>query len=430
LSDLTLVADYDVGGDTIEGVDYYDGYYWAVYHDLLQIKKFNSSFSLIATYNLSKPDQIPAQLFNGYYQGIFWYNSDIFANLHGANSPGEQYATGLDRYSWNGTGFTFVERLAPPTYGSHQGITRIGNTFYFADRTDNKIVKADYAGLGNGVPNRHQVIFYKDGAIVGSDVIPLLTITGNSKPTLIGKRDDGTSYFNGTIDEVRIYNRSLSAAEIYQRYIEGLNVLNRSTIVSAELAVGQNWTCAVTPNDLTSDGTTLNSSVLTIINAVPVVTLITPTNASYKTASFNFTYNVSDADGIADVSNCSLWKKNDTDAAFVLYNVTYSPAATNNVAYPVATDQLENILWYVNCTDSSNAQNSSAVWIVYVDSKYPIINFTRPADDNSTVQPRWNSSFALDVRVQNSDLRFVNLDIKNATALKHQNVSGELSGVS
>ena len=37
--------------------------------------------------------------------------------------------------------------------------------------------------------------------------------SGNSKPVYIGRRDDGL-YFDGSIDEVVIYNRALSAGEI------------------------------------------------------------------------------------------------------------------------------------------------------------------------------------------------------------------------
>ncbi len=76
------------------------------------------------------------------------------------------------------------------------------------------------------------------------------------------------SQFNGTIDEVRIYNRTLTAAEIYQRYTEGLNKLNTSTIVSNETSRGNVWRVNVTPNDGTSDGSIVMSSPLEIISDI------------------------------------------------------------------------------------------------------------------------------------------------------------------
>jgi multidrug efflux pump subunit AcrA (membrane-fusion protein) len=43
------------------------------------------------------------------------------------------------------------------------------------------------------------------------------TMPNNGSNLTIGRRDDG-SYFPGKIDDVRIYNRALSAAEVFQLY--------------------------------------------------------------------------------------------------------------------------------------------------------------------------------------------------------------------
>ncbi|MBW8038489.1 MAG: LamG domain-containing protein [Planctomycetes bacterium] len=66
--------------------------------------------------------------------------------------------------------------------------------------------------------------FYVDGVVTGkyADTTFTRTPTGNAKPLLIGRRDDGL-YFNGIIDEVAIYNRALSAEEIQVHYQNGLN---------------------------------------------------------------------------------------------------------------------------------------------------------------------------------------------------------------
>jgi len=62
----------------------------------------------------------------------------------------------------------------------------------------------------NNIPD-----FYVNGYITGkyADTTFTRTPTGNANPLLIGRRDDGL-YFNGLIDEVRIYNRALSGSEI------------------------------------------------------------------------------------------------------------------------------------------------------------------------------------------------------------------------
>ncbi len=65
----------------------------------------------------------------------------------------------------------------------------------------------------NNIPD-----FYVDGVITGKTVAAFTrTPTGNTNPLLIGRRDDGL-YFNGKIDDVRIYNRALTGQEIWQLY--------------------------------------------------------------------------------------------------------------------------------------------------------------------------------------------------------------------
>ncbi|MHA1873110.1 MAG: LamG-like jellyroll fold domain-containing protein, partial [Candidatus Heimdallarchaeaceae archaeon] len=72
-------------------------------------------------------------------------------------------------------------------------------------------------------------------------------------------------YFNGSIDEVRIYNFSLTPQQIYQRYLDTKDGhTNNATIVSQETNPGDEWICEVTPNDAHDDGIPKNSSMLKI----------------------------------------------------------------------------------------------------------------------------------------------------------------------
>ncbi len=72
--------------------------------------------------------------------------------------------------------------------------------------------------------------FYKNGQLVGSDSYLAGTIyTGNG--VLIGKGYYGGSmYFNGLIDDVRIYNRVLSATEIQALYKQNQTIMNTSQV--------------------------------------------------------------------------------------------------------------------------------------------------------------------------------------------------------
>ncbi|MBI5360698.1 MAG: DUF2341 domain-containing protein [Planctomycetes bacterium] len=72
-----------------------------------------------------------------------------------------------------------------------------------------------------GVRDGAVMLYYIDGALQGSAAIPVTENYNSNYNVLIGaKNGNGTigEYFNGVIDEVRIYNRALSVAEIYAHF--------------------------------------------------------------------------------------------------------------------------------------------------------------------------------------------------------------------
>jgi len=71
-----------------------------------------------------------------------------------------------------------------------------------------------------------------------------------------------SGYFDGSIDEVRIYNRSLSDDQILALYNNRTDL-----IVSNETQLNDVWQVAVTPNDGEADGTTVLSNNITILGA-------------------------------------------------------------------------------------------------------------------------------------------------------------------
>jgi hypothetical protein len=118
-------------------------------------------------------------------------------------------------------------------------------------------------------------------------------------PVFIGS--DGAnsqkSWFNGILDEVHIYSRALSSAQILQRYLDTKSGLsNNSTTVWLETkkSAGEAaWSCEITPNDSFGDGQAkLSNNVLTssaediAIVAIKPQTTIVPTG---NLVSFNTT---------------------------------------------------------------------------------------------------------------------------------------------
>ena len=94
----------------------------------------------------------------------------------------------------------------------------------------------------------------------------------------IGARPEGGfggQHFNGTIDNLKIYNHSLSPEQILL-----LNASRTDLIVSNETNDGEIWQVCMTPNDGYQDGNTTCSNNVTI-NLIPTApTLLIPENAS------------------------------------------------------------------------------------------------------------------------------------------------------
>jgi hypothetical protein len=105
---------------------------------------------------------------------------------------------------------------------------------------------------------------------------------------IIGNFKSGTRGFNGSIDEVKIYNYTLSAEQINENYLAGLANRSSNMIVHNETQIGDTWICSVTPNDGYVNGITSNSSAVTITsagNAAPSVSSISMSPSLPNTSS-------------------------------------------------------------------------------------------------------------------------------------------------
>jgi hypothetical protein len=103
---------------------------------------------------------------------------------------------------------------------------------------------------------------YINGQWEGADA----NVATPAKTTLsIGKRKSSDINFNGTVDELKIYNHSLSAEQILALYNNRTDL-----IVSQETSLGQNWSACVTPNNGTEDSVEQCSNNLTIVAEPPV----------------------------------------------------------------------------------------------------------------------------------------------------------------
>ena len=82
---------------------------------------------------------------------------------------------------------------------------------------------------------------YFNGNIDGSTITESL-LAGGSYPAHIGSYDNSLSFFNGSIDDVRVYNRALTATEILALYNSGAVKMGVTPVGPASDALVSHWT--------------------------------------------------------------------------------------------------------------------------------------------------------------------------------------------
>jgi hypothetical protein len=164
--------------------------------------------------------------------------------------------------------------------------------------------------------NGSSVNGYMDGSLINSSGSALSgniyngeTWIGNDQYSLGGRE------FNGTIDEVQFYNRSLSTEEIKKLY-EGTKT-GHLTLNSSETTVGDNWTIQSKACDYLECGDTVISNDLLVLEEVidnvapnnPTVLLVSQDSSNTTQSNLNCSTTITDDDG--DTLNATItWFEN------------------------------------------------------------------------------------------------------------------------
>ncbi len=135
--------------------------------------------------------------------------------------------------------------------------------------------------------NGTTAVLYFDG-VEENTATQTLSNLGANRATAIGSQHDGSANFNGIIDEVRIWNATLTSTEINKHYLAG--VRKGLTLNQSQTKKNENWNVTVTLYDSApSASTSINFSFDTIGNTIP--TIGTFSNSSEKTFNTNVTFN-------------------------------------------------------------------------------------------------------------------------------------------
>ncbi len=155
------------------------------------------------------------------------------------------------------------------------------------------------------------MFFYLNGNYLGSDTYTDTPVS-SSNPVYLGVRQGSSYYFNGSMDEVMIFNRNFSATEIKALYDSKSNKFNSSAM---SLADGQ---YDYTVYAIDESGNTANSGERNFVVGSgdlnsPVISFESPTPSNGSTTSNPITI----VANISDASNTSSWI--DLDRSLVGY---------------------------------------------------------------------------------------------------------------
>ncbi|MBI4148677.1 hypothetical protein HY490_05275, partial [Candidatus Woesearchaeota archaeon] len=184
--------------------------------------------------------------------------------------------------------------------------------------------------------------------------------TAFTKARISGQATVDEGFFNGSIDEVRFYNRTLSAEEIAAIYNNSKPRYDR--IVPQETgAAGENWTAVAVPIDSQGlNGTQTFSNNLTIAaaaNTAPTApVLISPANSTtIQNRTQQYVWNNSvDADG--DNVTYNLQVDNDSDFISPELNISTINQTNENITNFTSVIELEvdrQYFWRVNGFDGT-----------------------------------------------------------------------------
>lgn len=324
-------------------------------------------------------------------EGVYDMTGNVYEWTNETLSVVTNPGYGANYYYYNGTGWINVTGTATKKYGDDA-------TYFPANATNIAVLRGGgwyngayagpfYAVLNNGPSGTSIDIGFR--CCSQTSEWTSNKISSYSTPYTVYT---GITYlhndFNGTIDDVMIFNRSLSAQEIQALYNNRTDL-----IVSQETTLGENWSACVTPNDGYIDGSQVCSNNLTILNGASIISLVNPTDAniSYLPRG-NILINVTatDVDGLANIT-------------INLYNSTSlvnSSFKTTSPYYVNITSLLDGIYWFnATATDIVNALTSTTTYKVILDTVFPQVNFTGETLSSGS----YTSANSMAVNISSSD---------------------------
>jgi len=312
-----------------------------------------------------------------------WINPESFNSITSNGFP-----TFVDKAT-NSLSFYF-DRIGSTNTGSLVGLVVADNSAVASGTKVFNVGEWYHVAL---VYDGSQVRLYSNGVLDGSPISKTGNVVSNSVSLIVGSgwRLSSPDYyrFDGKIDEIAIYNRSLSAEEIRDRYLRGILRLNLSARSCDDpLCVGEPYQIISDRSNLslidnryfqykldfgTEDGgytpKLYNSSIgYLATNLAPLVNITYPSNNSnHSTLLTDINYTIMDS----NLDSC--WYSID-------YGLVNNTIVCGQNVTGISSSEGNN-LWRVYANDSLGSTSLSSVSF-FVDSLPPSISMIQPINNS------------------------------------------------
>ncbi len=259
--------------------------------------------------------------------------------------------------------------------------------------------------------NGSQVRLYTNGILDGTPVNKTGNVVSNSKDLLIGSGwgaiGPGHYQYDGKIDEVAIYNRSLNAEEIKNHYLRGalrLNISVRSC--DDNLCNGEIY---VKLNDSSSQNLNVSGN-----RYFQYKTEFTTENNSYSPRLYNTTLNYISNDDFPEIN--ITYPNNNSNYSFVQTIINYTVFDSNlNSCWYTLNNGLVNtsVICGTNITGLSSVQGNNN-WKVYVNDSSGSESFSGISFFVDSISPSISILTPSNNSISSNSLIFVNYSVSDS----------------
>ena len=195
--------------------------------------------------------------------------------------------------------------------------------------------------------------------------------------------------FNGSLDELKVWNRTLDAEEIYQQYASNLNKHNTTQWYlyvnqsknSTDILDDASYTYQIFTSDTANNKNSTEKRTIKIDSTKPIIQITTPNNNTFSSnANLNINYTITES----NIDTC--WYSNDS----MSINTTLASCA--NITTVTWSDGQHNVTIWTN--DSANNQNSSTISF-NIDSNTPLISITTPNNNTFSSNANLNINYTI-----------------------------------